>query len=76
MTCSHSFAAVMLTAATSLALAPAPASAQVGKPVTIVDANAATEPQLSAIPELTPALVKSILASRPFPSITELDALL
>ena len=76
MTCSHSFAAVMLTAATSLALAPAPASAQVGKPVTIVDANVATEPQLSAIPELTPALVKSILASRPFPSITELDALL
>jgi DNA uptake protein ComE-like DNA-binding protein len=50
--------------------------AQVGKSVTIVDANAATEQQLSAIPPLTPALVKSILERRPFPSITELDALL
>jgi DNA uptake protein ComE-like DNA-binding protein len=53
-----------------------PASAQVGTPVTIVDANAATEQQLSAVPQLTPSIVKSILAARPFPSITELDALL
>jgi DNA uptake protein ComE-like DNA-binding protein len=53
-----------------------PAAAQVGKAVTIVDANAATEQQLSAIPQLTPALVKAIVDRRPFPSITELDALL
>jgi DNA uptake protein ComE-like DNA-binding protein len=59
-----------------LAVAPASTSAQVGKSVTIVDANAATEQQLAAIPQLTPALVKGILARRPFPSITELDALL
>ena len=31
------------------------ASAQVGKSVTIVDANIATDAQLSAIPQLTPA---------------------
>ncbi len=65
-----------LVAASLFALVPPPAAAQVGRSVTIVDANAATEPQLSAIPQLTPALVKSILARRPFPSITELDALL
>ena len=53
-----------------------PAHAQVGKPVTIVDANIATEQQLSAIPQLTPPLVKGILERRPFPSITELDAFL
>jgi DNA uptake protein ComE-like DNA-binding protein len=65
-----------LAATTFLTVALPSASAQVGKSVTIVDANVATEQQLSAIPQLTPALVKNILASRPFPSITELDALL
>ena len=50
--------------------------AQGGKAVTIVDANSATEKELSALPHMTPALVKSVLAARPFPSITELDALL
>jgi DNA uptake protein ComE-like DNA-binding protein len=53
-----------------------PALAQVGKPVTIVDANIATEKELAAMPHLTPALVKGILGTRPFPSITELDAFL
>jgi DNA uptake protein ComE-like DNA-binding protein len=57
-------------------LAWQPASAQVGKSVTIVDANIATEQQLSAIPQLTPVLVKGIMDRRPFPSITELDAFL
>lgn len=50
--------------------------AQVGKPVTIIDANLATEAQLSAIPGLTDALVKEIVAKRPFASITALDAVL
>jgi DNA uptake protein ComE-like DNA-binding protein len=65
-----------LAAATLLAVAPLSTWAQVGKPITIVDANAATEQQLAAIPLLTPALVKSIVERRPFPSISELDALL
>jgi len=59
-----------------MALAGADAFAQVGKPVTIVDANFATDKELSALPNMTPALVKDVLAARPFPSITELDALL
>ena len=75
MNCPHSLVTAAL-AATIFLTAPASTSAQAGKSVTIVDANVATEQQLSAIPQLTPALVKNILARRPFPSITELDALL
>ena len=71
-----SLVTAVLTTTTLLAVVVPPAAAQVGKSVTIVDANAATEQQLSAIPQLTPALVKSILARRPFQTITELDALL
>lgn len=76
MNCRHSLITAGITATIFLTAAPASTSAQVGKSVTIVDANGATEQQLSAIPPLTPALVKNILARRPFPSITELDALL
>jgi DNA uptake protein ComE-like DNA-binding protein len=61
---------------TSAVLAAAPALAQVGKPVTIVDANIASDKELAAMPHLTAALVKAIVDARPFPSITELDALL
>jgi DNA uptake protein ComE-like DNA-binding protein len=53
-----------------------PALAQVGKSVTIVDANIASEKELAAMPHLNAALVKAILDARPFPSVTELDALL
>ena len=52
------------------------ASAQVGKPVTILDANRATEAELKAIPQLNDALVKAILEKRPFSSITQLHAIL
>lgn len=52
------------------------AHAQVGASVTIVDANIATERELAAVPQLTPALIASIVDARPFLSITELDALL
>ena len=65
-----------LATAAIVAVTCADASAQVGRSVTIVDANVATEQQLSAIPQLTPSIIKSILAQRPFRSITELDALL
>jgi DNA uptake protein ComE-like DNA-binding protein len=68
--------AVGLVATSLVGLASLPAGAQVGKPVTIVDANAATDQQLAAIPQLTPALAKGIVSRRPFASITELDALL
>jgi len=54
----------------------APAVAQVGKPVTIVDANIATGKELSAMPHMTAALVKAVVDARPFQSIAALDALL
>jgi DNA uptake protein ComE-like DNA-binding protein len=77
MTRLHSPSSLVLLALGVLALGvPAPAQAQVGKSVSIVDANIATDKELAALPHLTPALVKSILARRPFPSVTELDALL
>jgi DNA uptake protein ComE-like DNA-binding protein len=56
--------------------ATSPALAQVGKSVTIVDANFATEKELAAMPHLAPATVKAILDARPFASISDLDALL
>lgn len=54
----------------------APAFAQVGKPVTIVDANIASEADLLKVPHVNPALAKMIVARRPFPNMTALDRLL
>ena len=51
-------------------------AAQVGKPVTILDANRATEAELKAIPQLNDGLIRTILEKRPFASVTELNAVL
>jgi DNA uptake protein ComE-like DNA-binding protein len=59
-----------------LAFLPVPLAAQVGKPVTIVDANAASEAELSKLPHMTPALAAGVVSRRPFRTITELDAFL
>ena len=53
-----------------------PAAAQVGKSVTIVDANIASEKELSGMPHMTAALVKAVMDARPFQSVTELDKVL
>jgi DNA uptake protein ComE-like DNA-binding protein len=52
------------------------AQAQVGKAVTIVDANTITEADLTKLPGMTPALAKDLVAKRPFLSITALDQFL
>jgi DNA uptake protein ComE-like DNA-binding protein len=52
------------------------ASAQVGKSLGVVDANTATEAELQAAPSMTPAIVKALMAARPFASITDLNAFL
>jgi DNA uptake protein ComE-like DNA-binding protein len=52
------------------------ASAQVGKSLGVVDANTATEQVLLAAPGMTPAVVKALLAARPFGSIVELNTFL
>jgi DNA uptake protein ComE-like DNA-binding protein len=49
------------------------AHAQVGKSVTIADANTISEADLAKLPGLTPALAKALVAKRPFLSITALD---
>ena len=50
--------------------------AQVGKPVTIVDANLAPEKDLLGFPHMNPAIVKGLIEKRPFASITDLNAYL
>ena len=50
--------------------------AQAGKRGEVLDANTASEKQLSALPALTPALIKTVMDRRPFSGITDLDALL
>lgn len=61
-------AAVVLTAS--------PALAQVGKPVTIADANLIAEADLAMLPGMTPAIAKNLVAKRPFASVTVLDQFL
>jgi DNA uptake protein ComE-like DNA-binding protein len=57
----------------ALVIVAPPAYAQVGKSVTIADANSIAEADLARLPGMTPALAKSIVAKRPFLSITALD---
>jgi DNA uptake protein ComE-like DNA-binding protein len=66
----------LVVALCALGVSATAARAQVGASVTIIDANVATEAELSALSQLTPALVASIVDARPFQSITEFDAVL
>lgn len=64
-------------AATALVLVTtAHVEAQVGKSLGVKDANTISEAELAAIPGVTPAIAKAIVAKRPFVSITELTSLL
>ncbi len=65
-----------LVALTALALVAAPSLAQVGKPVTIKDANTAPEAEIAALPHMTAALAKDLVAARPFANATAYDAFL
>jgi DNA uptake protein ComE-like DNA-binding protein len=49
-------------------------SAQVGKG--LLDANTASEAQLTGVPHMTPAIVKALVAKRPFMNIVDLNAFL
>jgi DNA uptake protein ComE-like DNA-binding protein len=50
--------------------------AQVGKSLGVIDANIATEAQLTGFPNMTPAIAKALIAKRPFNSIVELNTFL
>src|SRR5262245_51309490 len=70
---------VFITAVAVLAIATGVAvtvHGQVGKSLGVVDANNASEKDLLAFPNMTPAIVKGILEKRPFGSVTELNAYL
>ena len=55
---------------------PATAAAQVGKSITVSDANAVAESELASYPNMTPAIAKALVAKRPFLSIKDLNAFL
>jgi DNA uptake protein ComE-like DNA-binding protein len=52
------------------------ASAQVAKSFGVVDANTIAEKDLAALPNMTPAIAKAMVAKRPFNSIVDLNAFL
>ena len=63
-------AAAIIVASTTFA------SAQVGKTQGVADINTMKEAEVAALPGLTPAIAKALVAKRPFASITELNAFL
>ena len=63
--------AALAVAALALTLSVSTVGAQVGKG--IVDLNTANEAALTALPNMTPAIVKDVLAARPFGSIVEFN---
>src|SRR6185436_11047165 len=50
--------------------------AQVGKSQGVFDVNTASEADLTAMPNMTPAIAKAIVTARPFSNIKDLNALL
>jgi DNA uptake protein ComE-like DNA-binding protein len=50
--------------------------AQVGKSIGVVDVNVVPEKDIAALPHMTAAIAKALVAKRPFASITELNAFL
>jgi DNA uptake protein ComE-like DNA-binding protein len=66
----------LVTAGVLAAVLTAPLTAQVGKPVTIIDPNVAGAKELAALPHMNDELAKGIVANRPFSSMTDLHAFL
>jgi DNA uptake protein ComE-like DNA-binding protein len=61
------------TAFTIVLLLGALASAQ-GQQLPILNPNVATEPELLALPQLSPTLVKALIAHRPYKTMLEVNA--
>ena len=60
----------------ALTLSAGLVQAQVGKPVTIKDANTAPEAEIATMPHMTAALAKELVAARPFANTAAYDAFL
>ncbi|NUQ13011.1 MAG: hypothetical protein HUU26_11920 [Gemmatimonadaceae bacterium] len=68
------FGMLVRLALAAAVLAPAAASAQLGRQIGgLVDPNVATEAQLLAVPHLNAAIVKELMDRRPFMNIVELN---
>jgi DNA uptake protein ComE-like DNA-binding protein len=67
--------ALVVAACAALAVTAA-AQAQDAKTQPLLNPNGATENELAAVPHLTPAIAKAIVAKRPFKTVVELDAFL
>jgi DNA uptake protein ComE-like DNA-binding protein len=65
--------AVLLVGLASIAH---PVHAQVGKTVTVTDANLIAEAELAKLPGMTADIAGKLVAARPFASVTALDAFL
>ena len=68
--------AKVLCAVAVIAAAVSVPSAQVGKTQGVADIKTMPEAAVTALPGVTPAIAKALLAKRPFASITELNAFL
>jgi DNA uptake protein ComE-like DNA-binding protein len=67
----------LICAAIALTItASATTSAQVAKSFGVADANTIAEKDVAALPHMTPAIAKALVAKRPFASITDLHAFL
>ena len=64
-----------LTLTLTLAIA-APLAAQVGKRTSVLDAGTAAEAELAALPHMTAARARAVVAARPFATVKALDTLL
>ena len=64
---------ILQLAVVAAALSPLTASAQLGRQMGLVDPNVATEAQLVAVPHMNAAVVKALMAKRPFANIVELN---
>jgi len=65
-----------LCAAAVIAAAVSVPSAQVGKSQGVADINTMPETAVAALPGVTPAIARALVAKRPFASVTELNAFL
>ena len=67
---------VMGAAAIAFIVLVPPVAGQVGKSIGVVDVNTAAEKDLLAMPHMTPAIVKALVAARPFNSPVDLNKFL
>jgi DNA uptake protein ComE-like DNA-binding protein len=64
---------IRLVAFTLALFLAAPAVAQVGKSLGVVDANTISDADLAKVPGVTPAIAKALIAARPFDNIVALN---